>query len=383
MPLAAGRDMCRTVCIGVGVVAAFASCKREPSSDGSPGPVVIDSISLDSARAIADSVGVEALFQRVDHPSAVLTDFFGVQPLQPYTLDQILTDLVPELATVTKRGENRVTLRMNNGPTVVVQSNGRLFINGNKVEIPYARVVIEQPSTYPREPALFRAALVDAGLGERYLPRNPYYELEVQAVGSAGHTGAVQGEVSADTSRFDDHEHAIILVGETHGGSERYEQAMKLVALPSITWIAIEMIPENLQSSVDALQSHSPGSAPHRAARDSLLRFFSENWNTRGHEITATPEENPYFRLIVAAHRLGKRVIALDTRADYILFRFGEFPLGAKVRDATWAANIPSEGRGIVYGGSAHFSTSRSPNMLSFLQSRDSMVSVFQLRSTN
>jgi hypothetical protein len=78
-----------------------------------------------------------------------------------------------------------------------------------------------------------------------------------------------------------------------------------------------------------------------------------------------------------------KSGIGLDTRSDYILFRFGEFPLGATVRDATWAARIPREGRGIVYGGSSHFSPGRIPNMLTFLRSRDRSVRIFELRLEN
>jgi hypothetical protein len=376
--------MYQSVCMAMASLStAFVACQRQPAVDDVP-VAVIDSISLDEVRAIADSVGIAELFKRVSQPSTVMTDFFGVQPLRPYTLDDIVTDLVPDHATVVTRGTNRATLRLRGGPAVIVQADGRLFINGNEVETPYARIILEQPSAYPRETALFRAALIEAGLGDRYLPSNPYHELELRVAEVSGDSSSAETTiVSADTSGFNDHGHAVLLVGETHGGTHRYEQALKLLSLASISWIAIEMVPENLQPSLDAFQSQPPGSSSHEAARHALLTFFSNNWNTRGHEVTEAPEDNPYFRMIVAARRLGKRVIGLDTRSDYILFRFGEFPLGATVRDATWAARIPREGRGIVYGGSSHFSPGRIPNMLTFLRSRDRSVRIFELRLEN
>jgi hypothetical protein len=52
--------------------------------------------------------------------------------------------------------------------------------------------------------------------------------------------------------------------------------------------------------------------------------------------------------------------------------------LGAATRDYVWASKLPDWGRGVVYGGSSHFSPDRRPNMLTFLRKRFPDVEVFE-----
>lgn len=357
------------------LLCACGSADREPGAGAEPAGAAAraDSVSLDEARAIADAVTVPVLFERLAEPERFLTDFFGAQPLRPLTEEGVLAALVPDQATVVSREPGALTLDLVAGPRVTFRFDTRLVINGNPVDVPWARVVIREPATYPAEPVRFRDVLAEAGLDESWLVPNPYYAAE-QAVSLRMRAPETIDSVIVrpDTAGFGATPHAVLVVGETHGGTEAYDRARALLGSASIDWIGIEMLAEDLQPALDRYLTN--GDAESRAL---LLDYYRANWNTRGHEITTDPADNPYFRLIETARTLGKPIFALDTEASYILFRFGEFPLGATVRDFTWASNVPESGRGVVYGGSSHFLQSRRPNMLTFLRERFPDVGLF------
>jgi hypothetical protein len=336
-----------------------------------------DSVSLEDVRALIDRVGAETLFDRVALPDPYLTDMFGIQVLQPVPPDRVLADLVPDRATLVSRDRHALTLDLLDGPRVAFLYDTRLVLDGDVVDVPYVRVMIADPASYPAEPLAFRRTLGDAGLADRYLVPNPYYAAE-QAVSllMKGNATIEPAPVHADTAGFGTVAHAALIVGETHGGTEAYDRARALLETPSVEWIAIEMLPEDLQDVVDTYTSTRDGEE-----RATLLDYYRANWNTRGHEITADPADNPYFRLIDVARGLGKPVYALDAETRYILFRFGEFPLGATVRDFVWASNVPDSGRGLVYGGSSHFQRERRPNMLTFLRERFPDIELYEVRA--
>lgn len=359
---------------------AAAACGTAP--DGSPASssagatLQDDSVSLEGVRALIAKVGAETLFQRVAEPDAYLTDLFGIQVLQPVPAERVLADLVPGRASLVSRDPHALTLDLLGGPRVIFTYGTRLIFNGDFVDVPYARIVIADSASYPAEPVAFRDVLADAGLSDGYLVPNPYYAAEQVVSLLMKESAKIEPvPVKNDTAGFGAASRAAIIVGETHGGTEAYDRAHALLESPSVEWIAIEMLPEDLQEAVDAYLS-TPGGE----AKTTLLDYYSANWNTRGHEVTTDPQDNPYFRLIDAARGLGKPVYALDTETRYILFRFGEFPLGATVRDFVWASNIPVTGRGVVYGGSSHFQQDRLPNMLTFLRERFPDIELFAMK---
>jgi len=338
-----------------------------------------DTVTVEWARMVADAVGRSTLFDRVSLPYPALTDFFGVQILKPLTPDEVLLDLVPLYADLVGETPYALTLRFGAEMEVVFRFNTVLYLGGNALGVPYARVELRDPAAYPRQPEAFRQLLVDAGLGDRYLVPNPYLAaeqlawdrmLEPELLDAVG--------VRSDTSAFREMDRAVFLVGETHGGTEAFELAETMVLSPVSDWLALEMLPEDLQPLLDRYLASVDGSEGWEDARAALLRFYSRNWNTRGHEITEDPADNPYFRLIDLARSSGKHVIAMDASELYVTFRFGEFPLGAATRDYVWASTLPDWGRGVVYGGSSHFSPDRRPNLLTFLRERFPAIEIFE-----
>lgn len=338
-----------------------------------------DTMTLEAARGIVEAVGQDALFDRISFPSAVLTDFFGVQILRPVTPEGVRLDLVPFYAEVVGQTPYALTLRFRDGPEVVFRFNTLLYLDDNPLDISYARVELPDPEVYPRQVEDFRRILADAGLADRYLEPNRYFAAEQVAWDRLLEPELLEPvPVRTDTAVFGEVEHGVFLVGETHGGADAYHLAEAMVLNPATDWLALEMLPEDLQTLLDRYQSSVEGSDAWQDAREALLRFYSRNWNTRGQEVTQDPVDNPYFRLIDLARSAGKPVVALDTSERYVLFRFGEFPLGAATRDYVWASKVPDWGRGVVYGGSSHFSPDLRPNMLTFLRERFPEIEVFQ-----
>jgi hypothetical protein len=69
------------------------------------------------------------------------------------------------------------------------------------------------------------------------------------------------------------------------------------------------------------------------------------------------------------------RVYGLDLdNVDFLIFRYGESNFGAAVRSLNWANSISINGRGIVFDGSAHFTSTKAINMQDFLMTRDNSI---------
>jgi hypothetical protein len=335
-------------------------------------------VTLEEARAVAGAVGTSELFDRVSLPYPYLTDFFGVQILKAMSPEEVKYDLVPLYADAVAETPYALTLRFLTGLEVVFRFNTQLFLDVNRVPVHYARVELNDPGAYPREPEAFRQILMEAGLADRYLERNPYFSSEQVAWERMLETDLpAQVPVRHDTAEFSRIPHGAFLVGETHGDTKAYGLVEDMILSPDTEWFALEMFPEDLQPLLDRFLTSPDGSEGWQDAREAILRFYSRNWNTRGHEVTEDPSDNPYFRLLELARSSGIPVVAMDASEIYVTFRFGEFPLGAATRDYVWASKIPDWGRGVVYGGASHFSPERRPNMLTFLRERFPAIEIF------
>lgn len=364
------------------VALAPAGCGGSNGGEGGPGPSVdrwaADTVTLEAARGVVRAVGASDLFDRVSLPYPYLTDFFGVQILKALSPEEVRYDLVPLFADVVSETPYALTLRLVTGPEVVFRFNTELYLDANRLPVHYARVELSEPSAYPRDPEAFRQILMEAGVADRYLEANPHFSAEQVAWESMLESDRLTPvAVRYDTAQFREIPHGVLLVGETHGDSEAYGIVEEMILSPDTDWFALEMFPEDLQPLLDRYLTSADGSGGWQDAREAILRFYSRNWNTRSHEVTEDPADNPYFRLLELARSSGKPVVAMDASEIYVTFRFGEFPLGAATRDYVWASKIPDWGRGVVYGGASHFAPDRRPNMLTFLRNRFPAIEIF------
>jgi hypothetical protein len=148
------------------------------------------------------------------------------------------------------------------------------------------------------------------------------------------------------------------MFGDTHGSEDSYRQIWTFLEgqgdSPGFDWLGLEMLTVDRQTLLDAYTGSEKNSEAFREAETELLAIFEKSWNNR-FGYPEAPEENHYFRLIRWARGHGVRVIALDAVGEYTLYRYGEFPLGSTVRNMVWADAVPLSGKGVIFGGSAHF----------------------------
>jgi hypothetical protein len=122
---------------------------------------------------------------------------------------------------------------------------------------------------------------------------------------------------------------------------------------PEIEWFGIEMLDHRLQTDLDTFLEAPDGSPDAEAAKAKLVDYYRHGWNSKFPD-DGDAENNHYLKLIERARERGIRVYALDASAEYQFFRGprGTLPLAA--RNYLWSKNIPVEGTGVLFGGSAH-----------------------------
>lgn len=85
--------------------------------------------------------------------------------------------------------------------------------------------------------------------------------------------------------------------------------------------------------------------------------------------------------MVEAARAQGMRVIGIERATlPFLLFRYGETKFGGAVRSLEWAKTLPRTGRGIVFGGSAHFSADDAGNVQDFVAVAQPKRPLFSLK---
>ena len=145
------------------------------------------------------------------------------------------------------------------------------------------------------------------------------------------------------------------------------DRLLGVIGSHDVDWLGLEMLFAEQQPMLDRFNGSAGGTPEHHAGRAELIEYFAEAWNGRaGPKVPG--EENLYFKAVEEAHRLGIRVVALEgASVAYLLFRYGEAPFGGSVRSYQWANHTPDAGRGIIFGGSAHFNSAGSGNVQDYL----------------
>ncbi len=125
------------------------------------------------------------------------------------------------------------------------------------------------------------------------------------------------------------------------------------------------------KEDLDAFNRAREGTRAYGAARARLIEYFASSWNGRAGPKT-TGAANYYFQLIETTHRNCVRVIGLEgSTTPFIFFRYGETNFGSSVRSYLWARRTPPHGRGVIFGGAAHFSSPAPANVQDNIAARD------------
>lgn len=328
-----------------------------PVASAADNPVI--DVTLDTIRAKFAKIG--GFPETSKSPSTYLADFFGIVRLNDtLTLETVKKDLVPAHAAELPGSTPRVLkLQWKDGGTIDFYARAQLRIDKkdggpSRYNVAVVEHALAAENDGPNV-ARFLAFLQKQGWTARYLAPNPYAAEEQAAfarMGDAAATNATKELGSFDA--FAKETHAIYLLPDAvHGDQSRYDVLLDMLKGGNYDWFGIEMATVDLQPVLDAWVKAKPGSTEHAAADAKLQDYFQVAWNDKFGGVAARGQ-NPYYLAMKIARDAGKAVYALDTVADYILFRYGEFPLGATTRNVVWVNRIPRTGRGLIFGGSAH-----------------------------
>jgi hypothetical protein len=319
-----------------------------------------------------EGVADPAFYAAVAHPQPYYGDFFGVLALRDTSRDRIVRDFTPAYAEVAGEDAHSIALKFKAGYTVRFVPHSAFGVKSATASLDHAYV---EGATWRETRANlgdFLAILERARLERAYLIPNPFYRIELD-VARRMVSPPPAAEVIADPQleTFDRTRDAVLLQPEgVHGQDGDYRKLAAVLAAHDVDWVGLEMLPTTMQPTLDAFSRGPRGGKTYDAARAALIAYFAESWNGRAGPRTSG-EENYYFKLVDLARARGARVVGLEgVPLDYILFRYGETPFGGAVRSERWADAAPRTGRGVIFGGSAHFTAKGSHNVQDFPKRR-------------
>jgi hypothetical protein len=173
----------------------------------------------------------------------------------------------------------------------------------------------------------------------------------------------------------------LIYPDPVHGDLPYYMQFLEALKTADIHWLGMEMMPSSMQRTIDSFCIAPTDSAEYIDARHNLTSYFLNAWTPYFRLNISSGEDSPYFKAVDLMRQKKGRVYGLDFDSiDFLLFRYGESGFGASVRSLNWANSVSTEGRGIVFGGSSHFTSVKPINMQDFLVARDFNIKLFSVR---
>lgn len=226
----------------------------------------------------------------------------------------------------------------------------------------------------------FLQAFRDAGVFEKFFTENPYYQEEGQVwqkFYSPVYTSVEVPVWSLERAK-EDYWKGILLFPDMHGDKRRYKALYKMLSEETLDWFALEMLSHKLQPALDDFLSAPEKSKRFAKAKERLQNYLQPFWAAYFKQIKDA-DDNPYYRLLLLCRKRKIRVVALDSIAPYSTASQKVTPLTIGTRNLIWAEHIPDEGRGIVFGGEAHFTRNKKVRVQDFLLDRNSERTIQRL----
>ncbi len=297
-------------------------------------------------------------------PSRFYSDFYGIQALADTTKEGIKRDFVPKFAEVVAEDENTITLKFKGGWSGRFYINASLKVLGIETKWDHVEVSGDTWQELLKNLGAFLDILNKNNLEKKYLRINPHYKDELVVYKQlTTNPPPVQVKV-VPLAEFQNEKDAVLLYPEgVHGILKGYEELKAdVLDKQKFDWMAMEMLGSSMQKDLDVYVRSVDNSPEYLRTRKVLLDYFKDNWNGRAGPKT-TAEENYYFKIVEQMRANKTRLIAMEKAiekmgAEYIFFRYGENKFGAAVRSYWWATLLPKSGRGLVFGGSGHFTVS-------------------------
>lgn len=305
-------------------------------------------------------MGYDSLYSaNTGKPSPYLSEFVGVQAIKTSTMAGVKKDFVPKLAKlVSSNDSNWIKLEFKEGYTATFYVNTSLQIRADII-IPTDHVFFEDSTheLFTAHIAQFKAMLIKNKLAAKYLVKNPYYSAE-QAVYNRIKQNPATPKIETDSSfeMFNSaSKNAVMLFPDiVHGDYAWYKQLYSHLEKADYDWFGLEMLSYKMQDALNDFLTAPENSPAYTAAEAKLKLFYSTAWQFRFKE--DKPAEHPFISLFRLLRAKKKKVYAIENDSmEYLIFRYGEMDFGGAVRNVLWASRLPVTGKGIVFGGSAHF----------------------------
>lgn len=220
----------------------------------------------------------------------------------------------------------------------------------------------------------FWELLRDAGRFDDFFAANPFYDREGvvwQRYYSPVYTFRETPTLSPEQASAKNWQ-GVLLFPDLHGKWARFRTLEKLVKKEKLDWLALEMLPQNLQTELDDFLSAKESSATWKNAKRKLQNYLQPFWAIYFKKMR-DPDANPYYQLLLLCRKRGLKVLALDAPISYTVAADAKHtPLSIGTRNLLWSEKIPAQGRGIVYGGEFHFNGYPKIRVQDFLWERNS-----------
>lgn len=297
-----------------------------------------------------------------------LTDFFGVLALGDVPAAEIVADFVPSHARLVREGPGSVILAFEGGFEAEFFPFSTFSALGRAVPLSHASVSGDTWREVQANLGTMIGLIEGLGRADAYLVPNDFYEWERATEAQLLGGRAADVRVDPTLAEFARAEDGVLLVTEAvHGLPDDLNVLRGILEDHAVDWVGMEMVSTDLQGDLEAYNRSAAGSPEHERARAVLVDWFTREWNGRAGPLTAG-DANPYFLLLEEAHRRGVRVVALEGgTTEFFFFRYGETEFGGAVRSRIWAGSIPREGRGVVFGGAAHFRNAKPIDVQDFI----------------
>lgn len=349
--------------------------KVAPAAAGAPGRYVDTPDLMSIVKPVLTPQGMmDPEFQvAIAKPSPYLTDFFGIQAIKDVTKEQIKRDFVPKYAAFLKEDEQSIELKFKDGPAARFVVNSSLDIKGARSPISHVYLGGETWKQSIANCTAFLQLLKTLKLENHYLIRNPEYEDEL-AVDKKLKAGVPRVLITydPDLQKASQDKNALVIFPDVvHGNEQGFSDFLEFMKNHTFDWVGLEAAPTSSQKDLDTYITAKENSPEFASASKAVAQSLA-GWDARFSNTT----ESHFMKLMQLMRSKKTRVVALEgarsgSSLDFIIWRYGETPFGGAVRSFLWAQHALVIGRGLVFGGSAHFTSDRPMNFQDFMYDRN------------
>jgi|GEM_PF-2804307 len=317
----------------------------------------------------------------VAYAKEYLYDFYGAQAIADVSREQIISDFTPKYADVTASDEHSVTLTFKDGTTAQFFPNSTLNAMNFQVERSHFVVEAERWTDSRANIKKILGIIDEMGKTSEYLIKNPFYAEEKIVEDHFKKSEHAKVTVTEDFDLVNKSENSLYIVQESvHGIRKDADKLLEAIRKGDFAFLGMEMLNTTEQPILDRYNSAEIGTPEFNQARQDLIDYFAEAWNGRGGQPKTSGEENYYFEVCEAAKKAGIDIYGIEqATVEYIFFGYGETLFGGAMRSYQWSENVPKTGRGLMFGGGAHFKTEQPISVQDFMATFNPEREIFSI----